>query len=78
MELKVLIRNSEERVKSYKTLLEQVNRDKNSFPPGNEFVIWYKSILRENKNREEKWLKDLIDERTFENQKLNPPFLYKY
>lgn len=77
MELKQYIRNTEERFKSYKTLLEEVNKDKIHFPANNPFVEWYKTLLRENKNFEQTLLKKLVEEKTFENEGLNPPFCYK-
>lgn len=78
MELKELIKNTEERVASYKKMLEDVSRDKINFPPTDEFVEWYKSFLREFKNLEQSLLKDLVEEKTNENQGLNPPFCYKF
>jgi len=36
--LKQIIRNTEERFKSYKTLLEEVNKDKVHFPINEPFV----------------------------------------
>ncbi len=78
MELKELIKNSEERVASYKILLEQVGKDKVNFPPTDEFVEWYKSVLRDNKNLEQVRLKILTEEKTYENQGLNPFFCYKH
>ncbi|MBD3195134.1 MAG: hypothetical protein GF317_08775 [Candidatus Lokiarchaeota archaeon] len=73
MELKELIKNSEQRVKEYKELLSNVFRNKDI-----DYPDWYKQLLRENKNREEVWLKELVKEKTYENQGLNPPFCYKY
>lgn len=78
MELKELIKNSEERVASYKVLLEQVGKDKVNFPATDELVEWYKSILRDNKNSEQVRLKLLTEEKTYENQGLNPPYCYKH
>lgn len=76
--LSELIKNSEERFISYKKLIEDVHKDKINFPPNDEFVIWYKNFLRENKNEEEIWLKKLISEKTNENQGINPPYCYKF
>ena len=78
MELKELIKNSEERVLSLKKMLEDVGRDKTNFPPTDEFIEWYKTFLRETKNFEQIRLKDLVEEKTNENQGLNPPFCYKF
>ena len=77
MELKTLIKNSEERVSDYKKMLEDVHKDKINFPSTDESVIWYKSLLREHKNSEQIWSKKLIEERTCENEGLNPPFCYQ-
>jgi len=76
LELKTLIKNSEERVVDYKKMLEEVHKDKINFPPNSELTVWYKTFLRENKNSEQLWLKELIEERTYENEGLNPPFYY--
>ena len=72
-----LISNTEERTMCYKQLLEEVGRDKEHFPPTDEFVIWFKSHLREEKSRNQSLLKELIEEKTYENEGLNPPYCYK-
>lgn len=74
--LKQIIKNTEERLISYKKLLEESNRDKKSFPINDELVEWYKSLLREYKNLDQNFLKKLIEEKTYENEGLNPPFCY--
>lgn len=71
-----LIRNSEQRLLNYKKLLEEVNKNKDIYNPNDDFIIWYKDFLRENKNREQIWLRNLIEEKTYINQGLNPPFCY--
>jgi len=71
-----IIQNSEQRFISYKKLLEEVSRDKFNYPPNNEFVIWYKSHLRECKNSEELSLKKMVKDKTYENEGLNPPSFY--
>lgn len=76
MILSELIRNGEQRLVSYKKMLGDVGRDKTSFPPGDELVEWYRSMLREVKNMEQGLLKKYIKEKTHENQGLNPPFCY--
>tara|TARA_R110000803_G_scaffold44486_3_gene94140 strand:+ start:6121 stop:6360 length:240 start_codon:yes stop_codon:yes gene_type:complete len=76
VELKTLISNSEQRIVSYKTILGEVHSDKVGFPPDHEFVIEYKASLREAKNQEQVYLKELVEERTNENEGLNPPFCY--
>lgn len=76
MELKTLIKNAEERVADYKKMLEDVHKDKINFPPTYEQIVWYKSLLRENKNSEQIWLKKLIEQKTYENEGLNPPCCY--
>jgi hypothetical protein len=73
MELKEMIRNSEQRVKEYKEMLSEVFRNKDI-----DYPDWYKQLLRDNKNHEESWLKELVKEKTYENQGLNAPFFYKY
>lgn len=78
MELKQLIQKSEARFVSYKKLIEEVYKDKINFPPDDEFIIWYKNFLRDNKNDEEIWLKKLIKEKTHENEGINPPYCYKF
>jgi len=57
--IKHYIKFTEERYISYKKLLEEVYKDKETFPPGDEFVIWFKEHLREMKNSEESSLKKL-------------------
>ena len=76
--MKRLIKNAEDRITSYKNLLEDVHKDSINFPKSDEFSIWYKQILRENKNYEQVWLKKLVDEKTYENESLNPCFCYKF
>ena len=73
MELKQLIKNTEERFISYKVLLEDISKVK--LEPS-ELLTWYKSLLRDNKNNESSNLKKLVEEKTYENEGLNPPFLY--
>ena len=77
MELKTLIKNTEERIFCYKKLLEDVFKNKINYST-DEFTIWYKTILRENKNFEEFILKSIIEEKTYEKDGLNPPFCYKF
>ena len=64
----------ERRILWYKTELEAVSRDGSE----DELKGWYKSHLREMLNIEKAWLKRIIEEKTYENQGLNPPFLNKY
>jgi len=71
MELKELIKNSEERSISYKKLLEELYKNKIN-------VEWYNNLLRESKNFEQSWLKKLVEEKRYENEGLNPPFFYLY
>ena len=75
--LSELIRNHEGILKETKNLLEEINRNKNIYNPTDEFVIWFKQHLREFKNEVESTLKQLIEEKTYENQGLNPPYCYK-
>jgi hypothetical protein len=78
MELKELIRNAEARFIWYKNEIELVGRDRINFPLTDELVIWYKAHLREMKNLEEGHLKELVKERQYANQGLNPPFCYRH
>jgi len=73
-----IIRSYEDMVASYKELLKESSMDKVNYPPDNELVIWYKANLREEKARCQSILKDLVKEKEYENQGLNPPFCYKY
>ncbi len=75
-DLKIAIKNSEQRLINFKKLLEEVHRDKDIFPSDDKFVKWFKTFLRENKNEEQENLKRLIKEKTYENQGLNPPYCY--
>lgn len=74
--LKHLIKFTEERYISYKKMLEDMFKDKVSFPPGDEFTEWYKELLREGKNREEGCLKELRIEMEHCRQGMNPPYCY--
>jgi hypothetical protein len=74
--LKHLIKFTEERYISYKKMLEDLFKNKDIFPPGDEFTEWYKELLREGKNREEGDLKELRLEMEYHRQGLNPPFCY--
>lgn len=78
MDLKILIKNTEARFIFYKNQLKMISKEKISYPIDNEFIIWYKTFLREQKNAEEKRLKELIKEKRFENEGLNSPFYYKF
>lgn len=73
MDLKTLIHNSEVRIVGYKKILENVGRDKTT-----EYPDWYKPLLREFFNAEQKFHKELIEEKTYSNQGLNPPFCYAF
>lgn len=73
-----MINEIEIRHTNYKKLLEEINRDKVNFPPADELVAWYKELVRDFKNSNEKWLKKLVTERAYENQGLNPPNYYPY
>ena len=71
------IRNHEGFLINTKSLLEEISRNKDIYTPDDEFVIWFKQHLREFKNDVESTLKELILEKTYENQGLNPPYCYK-
>lgn len=74
--LKHLIKFTEERYISYKKMLENIFKDKENFPIGDEFTEWYKESLRESKNREETSLKELHLELEHHRHGLNPPYCY--
>lgn len=76
--LKHLIRFCEERYIWYKKQIEFVFKNKESFPPEDEMVIWYKEHLREQKNFEESKLKELRIEIEHLRQGLNPPWCYPH
>jgi hypothetical protein len=75
-ELTSLIKNAEERVLSYKQLLEEVSRNKKIFSGEDDLIVWFKNLLREAKNFEQNRLKDLVEEKTYLNSGLNPPYCY--
>ena len=74
--LRHCIKFTEERYISYKKMLEDLFKDKASFPPGDELVEWYKEFLRDGKNTEEKYLKELRLEMEHFRQGMNPPYCY--
>lgn len=74
--LKEFVRSTEERYISYKKMLEDMFKHKDSFPQGDELTEWYKELLRDGKNRAESDLKTLREELTDYRQGLNPPFCY--
>ena len=74
--LKHYIRFTEERYISYKKMLEDIFKDKINYPPGDEFVDWYKEHLREEKNKAEGSLKQLHTEIMHVKQGMNPPACY--
>lgn len=76
--LKHLVRFSEERFIWYKKQLEWVFKDKETWPMEDQFTIWYKEFLRENKNKEEVDLKALRLELEYHRQGMNPSFCYPY
>ena len=76
--LKHLIKFTEERYISYKKLLEDVFKSKESFPQGDELTEWYKEFLREGKNKEEGKLKELRLEMEHFRSRMNPPYMYSY
>ena len=74
--LKHLIRFSEERYIWYKNQLELVFKDKQNWPPTDEFTIWYKDFLKDWKSINEKSLKENRLEMEYLRQGLNPIFCY--
>jgi hydrogenase maturation factor HypF (carbamoyltransferase family) len=67
--LKYAIRKTEERLISYKKMLEDAFKNKIDSE-------WYKEHLREMKNHQEHTLKILNSEMTLSNFGANPPFFY--
>jgi len=63
--LRYFIRNLEERIVFYKKLLEDRIED-----------VWLKDTVRNSKNSEEAYLKELREELTYYRQGLNPPYCY--
>lgn len=76
--LTTLIKNSENRVQYYKKTLEDAYKNKVDDDVLKREMEWFKSLLRELKNREEIDLKKLVEEKTYYNQGLNPPYLYNW
>lgn len=76
--LRYIVRHSEERYIWYKKQLELIHKDKETWPPNDEFTAWYKDWNRELKNREEAWLKLNREELEYYRQGMNPPFYYPY
>jgi hypothetical protein len=75
-ELKILIKNCEERFIWYKKELENLHKDKEHYNPESEWTKWFKEHLRECKNDEEINLKEHREEQTYLRQGLNPPYCY--
>jgi len=74
-----LIKNTEARYIDYGKMLAELYKEKAEWektPEGAEFFEWYKSMLRDYKNMEEKTLKELRLEQEHARQGLNPPFCY--
>lgn len=67
--LKLLVKNAEDRIVDWKLQLADYNKHRMD-------MEWFKDMLRECKNADEKSLKDLREELTYFNQGLNPPFCY--
>ncbi len=74
--LKHLIKFTDERYMDYKKQLEDVHKDKISFPPESESTIWFKDFLREQKNYEESNLKEKRIEMEYLRAGMNPPYCY--
>ncbi len=62
---------------SYKKMLEDMFKNRASFPPGDEFTEWYKNELREGKNSAEAHLKDAHEIYKYFKEGLNHPALYR-
>lgn len=76
--LKHLVRFSEERYIWYGKQLEWIYKDKEIWPPDDEFTKWYKAWIKELESSEQKWLRTNREELTYLRQGLNPPFCYPY
>jgi hypothetical protein len=76
-QLRYYIRQSEERYISYKKMLEELFKDKISFPLDSDLVSWYKEHLRDCKNREEIYLKEHRESLTNLRNCLDWPFMYR-
>ena len=78
--MKNLIKNTEERIAWYKTQLGNISRYKKDYIDediSKEDYEWYKDYIRDQKSTNERFLKELVEEQTYLNQGLNPPFYYK-
>jgi len=77
--LRPLIKNTEARYIDYGKMLAELYKEKAEWektPEGAEFFEWYKTLLRDGKNDEERILKKLRLEQEYARQGLNPPFCY--
>lgn len=75
--MKELAKNSENRYIWYDKMLETLNKDRVSYPPTDETVIWLKAFCKEMRSIEERLMKKLKNELTFLNCELNCPFMYR-
>lgn len=64
-QLSLWIQACEERFISYKKMLEEMHRDKITYPPNDPMVIIMKEDIRSSKNKEEAHLKKLKEEKTY-------------
>lgn len=71
-----IINNCEKRISEYKSLLEQVGRNRDTWDPQDEFTQWFRGHIREQKNQEETYLAKVRDEQRWTRQGLNPPYAY--
>jgi hypothetical protein len=74
-DLKMFIRNTEERIADYKKQLEDLFKDK-TIDKNDENFIWLKEFLREQKNFEERQLKQHRLEMSHLRIGMNPPSFY--
>lgn len=72
--LRPLIKNTEARYIDYGKMLAALYKEKDEYDV--EFFEWYKALLRDGKNDEERLLKKLRLEQEYARQGLNPPFCY--
>lgn len=73
-----IIKSSENRFIWYKQQLEFIFKNKEIYNPTDDFVVWYRNFLRDEKNESEKSLKSYKEELTYYRQELNPPSFYPY
>ncbi len=76
--LKTMIKNCESRLVHWKLMLEDIHKNKDKALVNDEFMEWYKEFLRDMKNFDQILLKELVEEKRYENEELNPPHFYPW